>query len=406
MLPAVSPSSHPAGAAALSDAPFLTLKPAPVSVAVGPLFFWLTVAAGLMLGMLTNQAWGTGAVLWPLLAVSLCVMATARLIWEGLNWACTTYELRPDRVVCRFGVLSRIEVSIPLDKVQNIIIARRLRDRVVGIGSIGVDSAGSGAVEVWWLMVDKPAARADAIRAAVANAKAALAAPSSPLTLSMTTPTPPTPAPSPTSSTAPRPFIIGLTGSIGAGKTAAATIFREAGCLVIDSDAEARAALDRPEVAQTLVRWWGAPVLGPDGRVDRKAVGEIVFNDADERLRLERLIHPIVRKSRAELLERAQAAGQSTVVVDVPLLFEAGIDAECDATVFVDADREVRLRRVAGRGWDDAELARREAAQWPVEDKRRRADERLDNNGTLDDLRAALAETLVRLRARPRRPGA
>ena len=203
-----------------------------------------------------------------------------------------------------------------------------------------------------------------------------------------------------------RPMVVGLTGSIGGGKSTAAGMLRALGCLVIDSDAEAKAALDRPEVRSTLVAWWGESILDAAGKVDRKAVAAIVFAKREERERLERLVHPLVRKSRVGLIAGAAAVGAggaSMVVVDVPLLYEAGVDAECDAVIYVDAPREARLERVKSRGWDEAELSRREAAQWPVADKKRRADERIENAGTVEDLRHAVTAAAARIRARPRR---
>ena len=113
-------------------------------------------------------------------------------------------------------------------------------------------------------------------------------------------------------------------------------------------------------------------MLRPDGRVNRKAVAEIIFRDATQRQRLEALVHPLLRAGRAGLRERAK--GAKAVVIDAPLLFEAGVDAECDTVIYVDSPREQRLARVrATRGWDEPELERREASQLPLEQKRRRS---------------------------------
>lgn len=171
------------------------------------------------------------------------------------------------------------------------------------------------------------------------------------------------------------PLVIGIAGGIGAGKSAVARAFGRLGCAVIDSDAEAKAALDRPEVRETLARWWGPGVLTRDAegreRVDRSAVGRIVFSDPAARARLESLIHPMIRRTRDDARREAAAAGAKAIIYDAPLLFEAGIDKVCDAVVWVECPREDRLRRLrASRGWDEAELSRREAAQWPIEKKR------------------------------------
>ena len=169
--------------------------------------------------------------------------------------------------------------------------------------------------------------------------------------------------------------VIGLAGGIGAGKSAVARAMVELGCVVSDSDTLARAALERDDVRAQLVSWWGDGVFGADGAVDRGAVARIVFGDEVQRLRLEALVHPLVRVSRGEAIARAEAAGARAFVIDAPLLFEAGLDAECDVVVFVEAPRAVRLARVRQhRGWDEAELARRESAQLGNDEKRRRAD--------------------------------
>jgi len=202
----------------------------------------------------------------------------------------------------------------------------------------------------------------------------------------------------------PEPLVIGLTGGIGAGKSAVGQALAERGFLLVDSDKDAKAALDRPEIRAQLVEWWGAQVLSPEGTVDRKAVGGIVFGDPQQRARLEALIHPLVKAGRSELVERARREGRPGVVVDAPLLFEAGSDAECDAVLYVDAPREVRIERVSRtRGWDQAELDRRENAQLPLEEKRRRSDEVVVNDSTPEVLKHRVGEALQKLQGRPRR---
>lgn len=167
-----------------------------------------------------------------------------------------------------------------------------------------------------------------------------------------------------------RVAVIGIVGGIGAGKSRVAAAFAELGCVVSDSDAQARAALNEPAVRDELVRWWGAGVLDSAGKVDRAKVAAIVFAQPPERQRLEALVHPRVHEARAKEYAMARATGAAGLIIDAPLLLEAGIDRECDALVFVDAPRSERVARVKSRGWDDAELARREAAQWPLARKR------------------------------------
>lgn len=190
------------------------------------------------------------------------------------------------------------------------------------------------------------------------------------------------------------PAVIGIAGGIGAGKSAAARAFASLGCVVIDSDKEARALLLRADVKERLVEWWGTGVLDASGEVDRSAVARIVFSDERERKRLEGLTHPLLRVNRDKVKADAKRRAAPAVILDAPLLFEAGLDAECDAVVFVDAPREVRLARVREkRGWDEAELERREKSQWPLEQKRSRSDYVLRN----DRDEASLTERVSRI---------
>lgn len=205
---------------------------------------------------------------------------------------------------------------------------------------------------------------------------------------------------SPTPTPLPRPFVLGLAGGIGSGKSAAARCLADLGCLVIDFDAEAKAALDAPTVRRRLIEWWGIDMVDAGGRVDRAAVARVVFGDEACRVRLEKLVHPLVWRTREGARNEAERAAAPGIVLDAPLLFEAGLDASCDAVLFIDSTREVRAERVAGRGWPSGEMARREAAQWPTEEKMRRSDFQIPNNGTIDELREAMSRLFAILTGR------
>ena len=196
--------------------------------------------------------------------------------------------------------------------------------------------------------------------------------------------------------------VIGIAGGIGSGKSFVARLFGEAGCAVIDSDAQARAAYQDSAVLETLRGWWGDGVVLPGGDINRPAVARKVFADEAERRRLEGLIHPWVAEARRR--EMAAAANDPQVVAyvwDTPLLFEVGLDAECDAVVFVDAPQEQRLKRVREtRGWDEAELLRRQKSQWPLDKKRRISDYVVTNTTDADDARGQVRKVLSRILAR------
>ncbi len=198
-------------------------------------------------------------------------------------------------------------------------------------------------------------------------------------------------------STTPRIPVIGLCGGIGAGKSAVAGILADLGCVVSDSDRDAREVLADPEVLEVLRGWWGDDVVGTDGRLDRSRIAGRVFGDDSERARLEGLVHPRLHRLR-EARFRAAAADTRALVIDAPLLFEAELDAQCDAVLFIDAPLRRRLDRVvSGRGWDEAELHRREGAQIPLDEKRSRATHVIENHGTAMELEARVRTVLDRI---------
>ena len=196
--------------------------------------------------------------------------------------------------------------------------------------------------------------------------------------------------------------VIGIAGGVGSGKSFVARLFGELGCGVIDSDAQVRAAYLDPSIRQAIRSWWGGDAFLASGEINRQFVARKVFADETERRRLEGLIHPWVAEARRR--EMSAAAGDPQVVAyvwDTPLLFEAGLASECDAVVFVDAPAEVRLKRVREtRGWDEAELRRRENLQWPLDKKRRISDYVLTNTADADDPRGQVREVLSRILAR------
>lgn len=187
--------------------------------------------------------------------------------------------------------------------------------------------------------------------------------------------------------------IIGIIGGIGSGKSFVAQLFGELGAMVINSDELVHAVYARDDVKSTLREWWGDGVFREDGSVDRRAIAKRVFTDVEQRRELERLVHPLVNRERERLMESAKDDGSVTAYVwDTPLLVETGLHRLCDAVVFVDAPVDVRLARVSGRGWDEAELVRRENSQMPLDNKRQISDYVISNAAD-----AASARSQVRL---------
>jgi dephospho-CoA kinase len=184
--------------------------------------------------------------------------------------------------------------------------------------------------------------------------------------------------------------VIGLTGGIGSGKSLVARLMGELGAKVFDADETAHEVLADSEVVETLKRWWGPSVVDRSGQIDRRRIAEIVFKDPGQRQQLERLVHPRIFERWGALLHlyRDEGVAPIAVVIDAPLLFEAGLDEWCDVIVFVDAPENVRLQRLRDtRGWAGDELRRREKMQNTLDSKRIRADYIVENNSSVCDLR-------------------
>jgi dephospho-CoA kinase len=180
---------------------------------------------------------------------------------------------------------------------------------------------------------------------------------------------------------------VGVTGGIASGKSEVAAMFAKLGAAVIDADAIVRELLDRPETAEWLRSAWGEGFLDAAGRPDRRKIAEIVFRDPARLKEWTGRLHPLVRnkmKEQADLALRNPAI--SLIIIDAPLLLEAGLESWCDAILFVDADPTLRAERArAIRGWPEGEFQRREAAQLSLDAKRRHANVIVSNNGSRED---------------------
>ena len=181
---------------------------------------------------------------------------------------------------------------------------------------------------------------------------------------------------------------VGLTGTVGAGKSTVGDLFERWGACRVDADRLAREAVAPGSPALSAIREaFGGSVVAEDGSLDRAAMRERAFADAEARRRLEGIVHPEVRRLLRERAEDARAAGHEVFVAEVPLLLEGGLDEAFDLVVVVDAPRDERRRRVRDeRGVDETTFAAIEAAQWPAERKREAADLLVVNDGSLGEL--------------------
>ncbi len=195
--------------------------------------------------------------------------------------------------------------------------------------------------------------------------------------------------------------LVGLTGGIASGKSTLAAALRDLGAPVIDADAISRGVVRKGSPAlEEIARGFGRVLLGPDGELDRKAMAALVFADPAERARLEAIVHPAVRAGVAAETARLAAAGHDLAFYDVPLLFERGLEAEVDCVVVVHAPRGVQLARLQARdGMTRAEAEARLDAQLPIDEKARRADVVVSNEGDAASLCARAAPLLAALRS-------
>lgn len=193
--------------------------------------------------------------------------------------------------------------------------------------------------------------------------------------------------------------MIGLVGGIGAGKSTVARILESLGATVIDSDRAVHDQYTNAEVINTLRQWWGDSVCHPDGSINRAEVAKIVFADSAQLSRLEGLLWPRIEAVRQAMMPGLMAdANVRAIVLDAPKLYEAGLDRQCDAVIFVDAEPSVRLQRLKdSRGWSAEELQRRERLQKPLDIKRANADYVVSNNTPLDQLRIAVERVLSQI---------
>lgn len=191
--------------------------------------------------------------------------------------------------------------------------------------------------------------------------------------------------------------LVGVMGGIGSGKSsvadAAAKLLRG---VRLDADATGHRALKHPGIKRRLISAFGTGVLDAEGEIIRSHLAAAVFGPEPEalerRLLLNSIVHPWIRcQHLAELHRLALAGGASVVLLDAAVLLEAHWGELCDLLVFVDAPRELRLQRVASRGWDAAELDRREASQFSLMEKRQRADLVIANHGLLEEAAEELA---------------
>lgn len=193
-------------------------------------------------------------------------------------------------------------------------------------------------------------------------------------------------------------IVIGLTGSIGMGKTATARHFAEEGVPVIDADAIVHALYAGPAAPKIEAAF---PGTVRDGVVDRQALAAAVLGRPEALRRLEAIVHPLVRAEEEAFVEWHRAAGTDTVVIDIPLLFETKSEGRVDVIVVTSCDPAVQRERVLSRpGMTEAKFEAILARQVPDSEKRARADFIVDTGGGIDEAREQVRRILAELRRR------
>jgi dephospho-CoA kinase len=182
--------------------------------------------------------------------------------------------------------------------------------------------------------------------------------------------------------------LIGLTGGAGSGKTTVSAMLRDLGAVVIDADEAAHAVYQPGSPGFDAVTREFGPDYVRDGRVDRDRLGELVFNDAGARQRLNAIVHPLVREWMAARTAEAAMGGAAVVVQDVPLIFENGLERLYSTVILVYVPEHQQLTRlVEGRGIAEDRARAIIATQMPIEEKRKLAHHVIDNSGSREATR-------------------
>ncbi len=196
-------------------------------------------------------------------------------------------------------------------------------------------------------------------------------------------------------------FVLGLTGSLGMGKSATAKMFADEGVPVHDADAAVHRLYEGEAVPLIEAAFPGTTA---DGRVNRDELARRVLGDTAAIRRLETIVHPLVAEARERFLANAEREGAAVAVLDIPLLFETGGEKRCDAVVVVSAPADVQRARSFERpGMTEQKFAAIIAKQLPDEEKRARADFIVDTSKGFDAARAQVRDILARIATMPKR---
>ncbi len=196
--------------------------------------------------------------------------------------------------------------------------------------------------------------------------------------------------------------VIGLTGGIASGKSLASQQLRKLGATVIDADQIARDVVQPGRPAWDMIsREFGRLFIDSAGRLDRQALGRLVFNNPQELQKLNRITHPLILVEIANLLKEYRALNKEIVVLDAPLLFELGLNKTVDEVWVIDVDHATQLKRLIQRDrLTEKDARRRIELQIPLAEKARQADRVIDNRGTPEETEQQIREAWLQVSAK------
>jgi dephospho-CoA kinase len=198
-------------------------------------------------------------------------------------------------------------------------------------------------------------------------------------------------------------IIAGLTGGIASGKSTVSRFLFDAGARIIDADKIAREVVKPGSPGyDAILSFFGRTILLPDGEIDRKRLGEIIFNDPEKKARLDAIVHPRVFERSAEMIAQIAAdTPDAVVIMDIPLLLESGMGSDLAEVIVVYVPENLQLERLMKRdGIDERSAMARIRSQMPIEEKRKRATVVIDNSRTLSDSRRQALAVFNRLKKR------
>ncbi|MCY9091833.1 dephospho-CoA kinase [Bacillus mojavensis] len=191
-------------------------------------------------------------------------------------------------------------------------------------------------------------------------------------------------------------LVIGLTGGIASGKSTVANMLIDKGITVIDADIIAKQAVEKGMPAyRQIIDEFGEDILLENGDIDRRKLGALVFTNEQKRLALNSIVHPAVREEMLKRRDESIANQETFVVLDIPLLFESKLESLVDKIIVVSVTKELQLERLIKRNQlTEEEALSRIRSQMPLEEKVSRADNVIDNSGTLEETKQQLEEIL------------